>query len=580
MSSLSNNAINSRSMNGLINVSANSGVFDDIDCNTINIAVQGNSPTPPLLDNSTRIATTAWVTNHAVVGFVTINTTQNITGQKTFSNANTLISGNLITNNIRSALATTDISIGSNLTTGDIFLATSVSTNVALNWGTSSNTGQLFFQGGSFNFASTGNYLQRSGAVFVTNIDSTKTTGQTLIANGNSQTGTISIGNGTGIKIMNLGGTATTLNLVGSSINCNSVLPQSSLVPTLGNQLTNKNYVDGVISGGSFVTTNTTQTITGAKTFSTNTLTASAGITIKNGVSSQTATLTQNATTFDVIGVGDVSIKPTNDFNVLTGIGKNITLSNPDSALLPSETTLTTGILNNSSYIALESPTIYITGLSTQPNLIIAGGFGTNFGLKFTRGGTALAAINRINCSSTNDTLHIEINSGQNITLTDTAISFDVNSTFNLVPTGTIIMHPSATAPSGYLLCDGTSVTTSGIFAKLFAVIGYTYGGAGSFFNKPNFQGCFIRGAGSQTAGGVTYTSASVGTIQQDAVLNPLFASNEGFRSCAAGARDCVSRSIITSDPTDTNTGILPRFDRTATENRPVNHAINYYIRF
>jgi len=38
------------------------------------------------------------------------------------------------------------------------------------------------------------------------------------IANGNSQTGTISIGNGTGTKTMAIGGTSTTLNLVGSAI--------------------------------------------------------------------------------------------------------------------------------------------------------------------------------------------------------------------------------------------------------------------------------------------------------------------------------------------------------------------------
>jgi hypothetical protein len=350
----------------------------------------------------------------------------------------------------------------------------------------------------------------------------------------------------------------------GNTNTFNSFLPTSTISATTGNQLTNKTYVDGAISAGSFVTTNTTQTITGAKTFETNTLTATAGITVKNGASSETCTLTQNATTF----------------TVLTGTGKNITVSNPDSALAASQTTLSTGILNTSSYIALESPTTYITGLNTQVNLNIAGASGTIYGFKFSRGGTTLAAVNRINCSSTADTLYIEINSGQNITLTDTAIDFDIYSTFNLTPTGTIIMHPSATAPAGYLYCNGSSVTTGGIYAKLFGVIGYTYGGAGAFFNKPNFEGCFLRGSGSQTTGGVTYTAGAVGTIQQDAVLNPLYASNEGFRTCASGTRECVARDRIILDPTDTNTGILPRFDRTTTENRPVNHAVYYYIRY
>jgi microcystin-dependent protein len=150
--------------------------------------------------------------------------------------------------------------------------------------------------------------------------------------------------------------------------------------------------------------------------------------------------------------------------------------------------------------------------------------------------------------------------------------------TFNLVPTGTVIMHVSNSV-SGFYLCNGASLSTVSA-SKLFAVIGYTYGGSGANFNLPNFQGVFIRGAGSQTVSGTTYTANAVGTVQQDAVLNPLYASNEGFRSCAAGARDCVARDIITTDPTDTNTGILPRFDRTATENRPVNHSLYYHIRF
>ena len=486
MSSLSNTQINTRSMNGLVNVQANSGTFDDIECNTINIAVQGNSPTPPLLDNSTKIATTAFVLSHSSGNFVDLTTNQ------------TIVSGVKVFNTLPQSSAVP--TLGDQLVNKSFTDATYVD--------------------------------------FVNN--------QTIVS---------------GVKTFN-------------------TLPQSSVVPTLGDDLVNKTYVDGAISGGSFMTTNTTQTVIGAKTFTTNTLTATAGITVKNGGSAQTCTLTQNATTFDVIGAGDVSIKPTNDFNVLTGTGKNITISNPDSASLSSETVLSTGILNTSSYIDLQSPTVYITGLNTQPSLILSGGFGTIYGLKFSRGGTALTAINRINSSNTNDTLYIEINSGQNITLTDTAISFDIYSTFNLTPTGTIIMHPSSTAPAGYLLCNGTSVATVGIYAKLFAVIGYTYGGAGATFNKPNFQGCFLRGAGSQTVSGTTYTASAIGTIQQDAVLNPLYASNEGFRSCASGARDCVSRDIITADPTDTNTGILPRFDRTATENRPVNHAVYYYIRY
>jgi hypothetical protein len=54
-----------------------------------------------------------------------------------------------------------------------------------------------------------------------------------------------------------------------SAIKTFSVLPESSVVPTTDVQLANKKYVDDTIVAGSFVTIGGTQTITGQKTFTT-----------------------------------------------------------------------------------------------------------------------------------------------------------------------------------------------------------------------------------------------------------------------------------------------------------------------
>lgn len=54
------------------------------------------------------------------------------------------------------------------------------------------------------------------------------------------------------------------------------------------------------------------------------------------------------------------------------------------------------------------------------------------------------------------------------------------------VLTGTIAMWATGTAPTGYLLCNGASVSTS-TYATLFAVIGYTFGGSGGSFSLPNY---------------------------------------------------------------------------------------------
>jgi microcystin-dependent protein len=53
--------------------------------------------------------------------------------------------------------------------------------------------------------------------------------------------------------------------------------------------------------------------------------------------------------------------------------------------------------------------------------------------------------------------------------------------------TGTIVPWGSVTPPSGFLECNGASVSTS-TYAALFAVIGYTYGGSGASFLVPDLQ--------------------------------------------------------------------------------------------
>jgi microcystin-dependent protein len=57
----------------------------------------------------------------------------------------------------------------------------------------------------------------------------------------------------------------------------------------------------------------------------------------------------------------------------------------------------------------------------------------------------------------------------------------------------------NATIPSGWLLCDGSSVATA-TYPDLFTALGYAYGGAGANFNLPNMVGVFAKGSATQTA--------------------------------------------------------------------------------
>jgi microcystin-dependent protein len=67
---------------------------------------------------------------------------------------------------------------------------------------------------------------------------------------------------------------------------------------------------------------------------------------------------------------------------------------------------------------------------------------------------------------------------------------------FILIPAGSIIMWGNTTCPSGYLQCDGNSYSTT-LYSSLFSAINYTYGGSGSSFKVPNFNGLMPLGSNS-----------------------------------------------------------------------------------
>lgn len=62
-----------------------------------------------------------------------------------------------------------------------------------------------------------------SGSINIARQDATATTTTVNIATGNGQTGTVNIGTGTGTKTMGIGGTNTTLNLVGTAITASNL---------------------------------------------------------------------------------------------------------------------------------------------------------------------------------------------------------------------------------------------------------------------------------------------------------------------------------------------------------------------
>lgn len=209
-------------------------------------------------------------------------------------------------------------------------------------------------------------------------------------------------------------------------------------------------------------------------------------------------------------------------------------------------------------------------------------------------------------------------------------------------PPGIIVAYGGSTAPTGWLLCDGSTVNRT-TYAPLFSAIGTVFGsGNGSTtFHLPDFRGRFLRGvdggagrdsnASARTAmnsGG--NTGDNIGTLQTDAFQGHWHWIHTGYRNVAAytqalvpgngsngvawpggwatvngtGANPDASPagdvanqnpgkffattevSNVTSGATATNPGSTGGVDRdhgvprTAAESRPKNAAVNYIIKY
>lgn len=88
----------------------------------------------------------------------------------------------------------------------------------------------------------------------------------------------------------------------------------------------------------------------------------------------------------------------------------------------------------------------------------------------------------------------------------------DLNSRLGAIwPVGAMLgwagNNVDASVPAGWVLCDGRALST-GSYAALFAVIGYTYGGSGTSFNLPDARGRVLVGAGAASGGG------AIGTVR------------------------------------------------------------------
>jgi microcystin-dependent protein len=103
----------------------------------------------------------------------------------------------------------------------------------------------------------------------------------------------------------------------------------------------------------------------------------------------------------------------------------------------------------------------------------------------------------------------------------------------NGVPTGGLIMWSTASAPSGFLLCDGTAVSRT-TYAALFAIIGTTFGAGDTTttFNVPNYTNRMPYGTTLGSTGG---SANAVVVSHTHNITDPTHSHLETYYSATGG---------------------------------------------
>lgn len=150
-------------------------------------------------------------------------------------------------------------------------------------------------------------------------------------------------------------------------------------------------------------------------------------------------------------------------------------------------------------------------------------------------------------------------------------------------PPGTIVMYGGTSAPTGWLLCDGSSVSRT-TYAALYGVLGTTFGFSdASHFNLPDMRGQFARG---YDAGAGVDSGRVFGSTQADALQNITgsFAIDGDLGGTLTGAFATGTSGSVglqqNFSPSYAATFDASRVARTSTETRPTNVALTYIVKY
>lgn len=284
-----------------------------------------------------------------------------------------------------------------------------------------------------------------------------------------------------------------------------------------------------------------------------------------------------------------------NDFFTITYISRDNSITNTLQIVLSANITNTIARVSNTGNFTATNTLTFVsnTGVSTISNTgtsptTITYSPNSN-GTNYATATTTSYYIDATNTSGgTTYTNHLRAN------------------TFNLLPAGMIMQYTGSTAPTGWLLCDGSiyNASSNSIYQELFNVIGNQFGGTtNANFKVPDYRGMFLRGAGTNAQPGyTTYTGQTLNTQQTHATQTHTHTINHDHQGSGGPQHKYRVRSdglngvgfdIICSFPTNTSytaTGLtVPAHSGSsgnntgntdANETRSVSYSVNYLIKY
>jgi len=172
------------------------------------------------------------------------------------------------------------------------------------------------------------------------------------------------------------------------------------------------------------------------------------------------------------------------------------------------------------------------------------------------------------------------------------------------VPTGSVHMMATTTAPSGYLKCNGAAISRT-TYSGLFTIIGTTHGAGNgsSTFNVPDLRGEFVRGwddsrgvdsgrnfgtsqadenkQHNHSASGTTSTASLTGSFRPGAnfQINPTGVFSDGGATGTLQGHDDNNGRQVNMDASHNHTFSATTSSNGGTEARPRNVAMMYVIK-